>query len=57
MAHSCPDCDSTCHCGGDIDDCVFNGTPEQRRCTHCPLDDADDDYYADDDADDDEPPR
>lgn len=24
-----------CHCGGDIDDCEFYGTPEQMRCGHC----------------------
>jgi len=30
-----------CHCGGDIDDCQFEGTEEQLRCGHC--DDADDD--------------
>lgn len=24
-----------CHCGGDIDDCEFDGTPEQDRCGHC----------------------
>ncbi len=36
MAHSCPDCGVTCHCGGDIDDCCFEGTPEERACLHCP---------------------
>ena len=24
-----------CHCDGDIDDCEFDGTPEQDRCGHC----------------------
>ncbi len=24
-----------CYCGGDIDDCEFDGTPEQMRCGHC----------------------
>jgi hypothetical protein len=24
-----------CHCGGDIEDCEFDGTPEQARCGHC----------------------
>ena len=35
MAHECPDCGCTCHCDGDIDDCEFEGTPEQMACTHC----------------------
>lgn len=35
MAHSCPECGMLCHCGGDIDDCEFDGTPEQMRCGHC----------------------
>lgn len=36
MAHSCPDCSQTCHCGGDIDDIDFgDDTPEAMRCTHC----------------------
>jgi hypothetical protein len=35
MAHSCPDCGLLCYCGGDIDDCEFDGTPEQAKCKHC----------------------
>ena len=35
MAHSCPDCDQVCYCGGDIDDIVLSGTPEEHACTHC----------------------
>ena len=27
MAHSCPDCGYTCHCGGDIDDCCLQFEP------------------------------
>ena len=39
-----------CHCGGDIDDCEFDGTPEQMRCGHCAdRDDNDSEEY-------DEPP-
>lgn len=50
MAHSCPECGQVCYCGGDIDDCCFEGTPEEARCGHCPdeLDDTDDDSYWDD---------
>lgn len=35
MAHTCPDCGMLCYCRGDIDDCEFDGTPEQARCGHC----------------------
>ena len=35
MAHTCPDCGLRCHCGGDVDDCEFDGTREQLRCDHC----------------------
>jgi hypothetical protein len=34
MAHTCPDCGLVCYCGGDIDDCIFDNTDEQFRCTH-----------------------
>jgi len=47
MAHSCPDCGMQCYCGGDIDDCCFDNTPEQDRCMHC---DPFDDEHDDDDA-------
>lgn len=36
MAHTCPNCGEVCYCGGDIDDCEFDGTDEQFNCTHCP---------------------
>lgn len=39
MAHNCPDCSYTCHCGGDIDDMVMDGTKEEQHCTHCPDED------------------
>lgn len=32
MAHECPDCGVTCHCGGDIDDINFG---EGEACEHC----------------------
>jgi hypothetical protein len=35
MAHDCPECGSRCHCGGDIDDLVFNDTQYEARCTCC----------------------
>jgi len=43
MAHSCPECGLNCHCGGDIDDCEFEGTIEQMRCRHCEGKDDNDD--------------
>lgn len=50
MAHSCQECGLTCHCGGDIDDCCFDGTPEALACLHCDeFDDDDDDEWDDDD--------
>lgn len=39
MAHECPDCGCTCYCHGDIDDVILNGTEEENKCNHCPLDD------------------
>jgi hypothetical protein len=44
LAHSCPECGYTCHCGGDIDDCIIEGTREEARCQHCP-----DELFGDDD--------
>ena len=47
MAHECPECYMICHCHGDIDDIIFDGTEEQSKCDHCPddePDDNDDDY-------------
>lgn len=32
--HECPDCGSACDCGGDIDDMLMSGTPEEARCDH-----------------------
>lgn len=51
MAHACPECGYTCHCGGDIEDCIIEGTREEARCTHCDLFDNydDEDDYLDDD--------
>ena len=31
MAHDCPECWTTCHCGGDIDDINFG---ESSACQH-----------------------
>lgn len=47
MAHDCPECYTRCHCGGDIDDICFEGTPEEFGCTHCPIDG---DPWEDDDS-------
>lgn len=47
MAHSCPDCGLTCHCGGDIDDCLFDFEDDVETCTHClgcENDEDDEDY-------------
>jgi hypothetical protein len=41
MAHNCPECDQVCYCGGDIDDIVMSGTPEEVACTHCEPEDVD----------------
>jgi hypothetical protein len=59
MAHSCPDCGQVCYCGGDIDDCCFEGTVEERRCTHCPIDgfDEDDEDFWNGISDEDDPER
>ena len=35
MAHSCPECGMTCHCGTDIDDCLFDLAEDQDNCCHC----------------------
>ena len=43
MAHSCPECGQVCYCGGDIDDCEFDNTPEQMACICCADDYVDDD--------------
>jgi hypothetical protein len=52
MAHNCPECSLLCHCGGDIDDLVFEGTKYEAQCVHCDdeddrsLDDEWDEYVA-----------
>ena len=33
--HECPDCYSSCHCGGDIDDLLLNSDKYVNHCTHC----------------------
>ena len=39
MAHSCSECYSTCYCGGDIDDILFDDDSEEAmECTYCPVD-------------------
>jgi len=35
MAHECPTCYFTCHCGGDIGDLIFTETKYETNCTHC----------------------
>lgn len=47
MAHTCPECDQVCHCGGDIDDIEMNDSVAQAHCTHwktCESDDYDPKY-------------
>lgn len=48
MAHECPDCGLTCHCGGDIDDLRLNLDKYVFACTHCP-DEEQEPYELDDD--------
>lgn len=47
MAHTCPKCGYSCHCGGDIDDLNFG---ELFECNHCGQwdDDEDEDFDCDD---------
>jgi hypothetical protein len=48
MAHSCPVCDSACHCGGDLEDVLLEEGGVD--CTHCDsTEDEYDDYYDDED--------
>jgi hypothetical protein len=35
MAHECPVCGLTCHCGGDISDLLLNIESRVNRCQHC----------------------
>jgi len=49
MAHECPECGCTCHCGGDIDDICLPNRHYEARCTCCPYpfdeeDNSEDDY-------------
>lgn len=44
MAHRCFSCGSICHCGGDIDDMVFD---TQLYCSCCDWDDILDEDYDD----------
>lgn len=48
MAHSCPDCGSTCYCRGDIDDCLLDFEHDIINCIHCPLEDLEEDDPLDD---------
>jgi len=48
MAHECPSCYHTCHCGGDIDDLNFGDTGQY--CSHCQSDDEDVDDYETEEA-------
>ncbi len=34
MAHTCPECGQMCHCGSDIDDCLFDFEEDVVNCTH-----------------------
>lgn len=48
MAHECFECGEMCYCGGDIDDMLMSGTPEEMRCTHpCSGDDYDAELFGD----------
>jgi len=52
MAHNCPKCYQACYCGGDVDDCFFEGTKKQLMCGHCPYDeDENDEDYLDEGKD------
>lgn len=51
MAHSCPDCDEACYCGGDIDDIFFDDIDAELNCTHCSGKVADEESYNDFDDD------
>lgn len=41
MAHTCPDCQQTCYCNGDIDDIVMDTELSYMNCTCCLGVDAD----------------
>lgn len=44
MAHSCPDCGLLCHCGSDIDDCLFDFEDDVVACTHCGDEESEPEY-------------
>lgn len=50
MAHECPICGLSCHCGGDIDDLCFFDSKYAVHCTHCPDDEYDDEIPFTDDG-------
>ena len=49
MAHNCPECESICYCGGDIDDLLLNDESDINACHHwetCnPEEEYDDDFW------------
>jgi len=55
MAHTCPDCEALCHCGGDVGDVILVDAEQQANCVHECDDDLDDDvdFDVDDDLEDD----
>lgn len=48
--HSCPVCDQSCYCSGDIDDVDVGDQDALENCIHC-LDDGGDGGAFEDDAD------
>lgn len=48
MGHHCPKCALRCHCGGDIDDLIFDDNTYANQCEHCPEVDDDIDCFEDD---------
>jgi hypothetical protein len=51
MAHECPDCGLSCHCGGDIDDIMFPDSKYAVTCTCCDRSEDEEEYYDDYDYD------
>ena len=48
MAHTCPSCQETCYCNGDVDDILWDEDSEESdNCHHCPVDDPDEEDYSD----------
>lgn len=52
MAHECPDCGLTCHCGGDIDDLRLNHDRYVNQCSHCDKSDWEYDEFINEPEDD-----